>query len=180
MLAGRTQTHTINLGRIVALKYAENPEKQAYSEAWDADRDTIVLELTDERNALERVSMHFANLKKNAVKIKFYDFAAMGYGQNVYAASTYDSFGNRVIYVNTLYKDAPVEQIACLIAHESCHILRKSNMQEETVATQKEAACWTKYRNSSTTYPQNKLTKRLDKLANMYLTSTSYNNKISQ
>lgn len=69
MLAGHTQTHTINLGRIVALKYADIPQKQAYSDAWDADRDTIVLELTDERNALERVSLHFANLKKKTTKI---------------------------------------------------------------------------------------------------------------
>ncbi len=69
MLAGHTQTNTINLGRIVALKYAEIPQKQAYSDVWDEDRDTIVLELTDERNALERVSLHFANLKKKTTKI---------------------------------------------------------------------------------------------------------------
>lgn len=69
MLAGHTQSNTINLGRIVALKYAEIPQKQAYSDAWDEDRDTIVLELTDERNALERVSLHFANLKKKTTKI---------------------------------------------------------------------------------------------------------------
>ena len=69
MLAGRTQTHTINLGRIVALKYTDIPQKQSYSDSWDADRDTIVLELTDERNALERVSLHFANLKKKTTKI---------------------------------------------------------------------------------------------------------------
>ncbi len=69
MLAGHTQTNTINLGRIVALKYAEIPQKQAYSDAWDEDRDTIVLELTEERNALERVSLHFANLKKKTTKI---------------------------------------------------------------------------------------------------------------
>ena len=69
MLAGHTQTKTINLGRIVALKYAEIPQKQVYSDAWDEERDTIVLELTDERNALERVSLHFANLKKKTTKI---------------------------------------------------------------------------------------------------------------
>lgn len=69
MLAGRTQTQTINLGRILALKYAEIPQKLVLSDSWDADRDTIVLELTDERNALERVSLHFANLKKKTTKI---------------------------------------------------------------------------------------------------------------
>ncbi len=69
----------------------------------------------------------FANLKKNSVKIKFY--AISGYG-NVYAANTYDSFGRRVILINSSYKNAPIEQIACLIAHESCHVLRKATLEE--------------------------------------------------
>lgn len=69
MLAGRTQTHTINLGRIVALKYADDSQKKVCLETLNANRDTIVLELTDERNALERVSMHFANLKKKTTKL---------------------------------------------------------------------------------------------------------------
>ncbi len=69
MLAGRSETHTINLGRIVSLKFIEVPQKKKYTDSWEADIDTIVLELTDERNALERVSMHFANLKKRTTKI---------------------------------------------------------------------------------------------------------------
>ena len=36
-----------------------------------------------------------------------------------------------------LIKNAPIEQIACLIAHESCHVLRKATLEEETTATQK-------------------------------------------
>lgn len=69
MLAGKNETHTINLGRIIALKYAESSQKLFLSDSWEADKDTIVLELTDERNALERVSLHFANLKKKTTKI---------------------------------------------------------------------------------------------------------------
>ena len=99
-------------------------------------------------------------LEKNAVKIQFYDLSTMAVGQSVYAASTYNKYGRKVIYINSIYKDSPVEQIACLIAHESCHVLRHATLDEESVATQKEAACWTKYRNNSVTYPQNKLTKR--------------------
>lgn len=117
----------------------------------------------------------FANLKKNSVKIKFY--ALSGYG-NVYAANTYDNFGRRVILINSAYKNAPIEQIACLIAHESCHVLRKATLEEETTATQKEASCWTKLKNNSITYPETKLTKRLDKISNLYLASQDGNNYI--
>lgn len=118
----------------------------------------------------------FANLKKNAVKIKFYNLA--GYGQAVYAANTYDNYGRRVILINSIYKNAPIEQIACLIAHESCHVLRKATLEEETVATQKEAACWAKLKNSAVTYPETKLTKRLDKVAGLYMASADGNNYI--
>ena len=69
----------------------------------------------------------FANLKKNAVKVKFYHLSM----NNVYAANAYDEFGRRVILINSIYKDAPVEQIACLIAHESCHTARKATLEEE-------------------------------------------------
>lgn len=69
MLVGRSETHTINLGRIVSLRFAENIARKNCTESRHTDIDTIILELTDERNALERVSMHFANLKKRTTKI---------------------------------------------------------------------------------------------------------------
>ena len=100
----------------------------------------------------------FANLKKNAVKVKFYHLSM----NNVYAANAYDEFGRRVILINSIYKNAPVEQIACLIAHESCHTARKATLEEETIATSKEAACWTKLKRAGVSYPETKLTKRLD------------------
>ena len=106
----------------------------------------------------------FANLKKNAVKVKFYHLSM----NNVYAANAYDEFGRRVILINSMYKDAPIEQIACLIAHESYHTARKATLDEETVATSKEAACWTKLKRTGITYPQTKLTKRLNSLADLH------------
>jgi hypothetical protein len=84
--------------------------------------------------------------------------------------------GRRVILINSVYKNAPIEQIACLIAHESCHMLRKATLAEETTATQKEAACWAKLKHSGMTYPETKLTKRLDNIANLYLASSDGNN----
>ncbi len=120
----------------------------------------------------------FANLKKNAVKVKFYNVSMMAAGQHVYAVNTYDQFDRRVILINNYYKDAPVEQIACLIAHESCHVARKATLAEETTATQKEASCWTKLKNNAKVYPQTKLTKRLNKLAGLHMASDANNNYI--
>ena len=114
----------------------------------------------------------FANLKKNAVKVKFYHLSM----NNVYAANAYDEFGRRVILINSIYKDAPIEQIACLIAHESCHTARKATLEEETTATSKEAACWAKLKRNDATYPQTKLTKRLDKIAGLHLASAQDGN----
>ena len=118
----------------------------------------------------------FANLKKNAVKVKFYHLSM----SNVYAANAYDEFGRRVILINSIYKDAPVEQIACLIAHESCHTARKATLEEETRATSKEASCLAKLKRSGVSYPQTKLTKRLDKIANLHVASVEDGNNYIQ
>lgn len=115
----------------------------------------------------------FANMKKNGVKVKFYNLS--GYG-SVYGTNSYDGTGRRVILINSVYQNAPAEQIACLIAHESMHVLRKATLDEETIATQKEASTWARLRNPSVTYPENKLTKRLDKLAGLYSASLADGN----
>jgi len=127
-------------------------------------------------NLLERNGEYqvFANMQKNAVKVKFGNLSM----STIYAANSYDTNGRRIIIINSFYKDAPVEQIACLIAHESYHTARVATLNEETIATQKEAQCWTKLKNASVVYPQTKLTRRLDKLAGLYLASDSNNNLI--
>ncbi len=114
----------------------------------------------------------FANLKRNSVKVKFYHLSM----SNVYAANAYDEFGRRVILINSIYKDAPIEQIACLIAHESCHTARKATLEEETLATSKEAACWSRLKRNGVSYPETKLTKRLDKIAGLHLASAQDGN----
>ena len=80
------------------------------------------------------------------------------------------------IVLGIVHKNAPTEQIACLIAHESMHVLRKATLEEETIATQKEAATWLRLKNPAVTYPESKLTKRLDKLAGLHNASLADGN----
>ena len=131
-----------------------------------------LLEQTGETDVLR-------NLKRNAVRISFDDLTSYTYNANkAFALSTYNRYGTRVIMINSLYKNAPVEQIACLVAHESMHVKRVADLEEETIATQKEAATWTRLRVASKAYPDTKLTRRLDKLSGMYMASSQGNNLI--
>ncbi len=119
------------------------------------------------------------NLHKNAIRVSFDDLTSYTYNASkAYAISTYNQYGSRVIMINSIYRNAPVEQIACLVAHESMHVKRVADLQEETIATQKEAATWTRLKVASKTYPDSRLTRRLDKLSSMYLASSDGNNII--
>ena len=119
------------------------------------------------------------NLHKNAVRVSFDDLTSYTYNASkTFAVSTYNNYGTRVIMINSIYKNAPVEQIACLVAHESMHVKRVADLEEETIATQKEAATWTRLKVASKTYPDSRLTRRLDKLSSMYLASGPNNNII--
>ena len=123
----------------------------------------------------------FRNMQKFGMRVKFDDLASVTANANkAFAVSTYNTYGTRVILINSAYKNAPAEQIACLIAHESCHTAYSANLEEETIATQKEAACWTRLKVQSKTYPDSKLTRRLDKLSGLYLASDSSNNLVEQ
>ena len=121
------------------------------------------------------------NLQRHAIRVSFDDLSSIAVGSSkAYAVSTYNRYGTRVIMINSIYKNAPVEQIACLIAHESCHTKQVADLEEETIATQKEAATWIRLKNSSKTYPDSKLTRRLDNLSSLYLASSSGNNLVQQ
>lgn len=120
------------------------------------------------------------NLQRYGMRVKFNDLTMVTNGSKAYAVSTFNNYGTRVILINSAYKNAPVEQIACLIAHESCHTGYSADLEEETIATQKEAACWTRLKVASKVYPDTRLTKRLDKLSGLYLASDSNNNLVEQ
>lgn len=118
------------------------------------------------------------SLQRYAVRISFENMASIGVTSKAFAVSTYNQYGSRVIMINSMYKNAPVEQIACLIAHESCHTKRVADLEEETIATQKEAATWIRLKSESKVYPETRLTARLDKLSGMYMASSQGNNLI--
>ncbi|MCM1265999.1 MAG: hypothetical protein NC200_07355 [Candidatus Gastranaerophilales bacterium] len=115
----------------------------------------------------------FDNLQENSVKIKFYDLSQLSYEyKNHFATNSTDVWGNRYILINTKYKNAPTEQIACLIAHESCHKGSVATLEEETTATRKEAQYWTILKKHNVAYVDSALLQRLESLKNLESSTT--------
>ncbi len=70
-LIGRSKRHeaTVNLGRIVSCEKSDEPLSEFERIKPKIRQRTLEFELTDERNALERVLLHFAHFEKEAEKI---------------------------------------------------------------------------------------------------------------
>ena len=123
----------------------------------------------------------FDNLEENSVKITFYDLSQIDYKyMNSFAVNSVDSFGNRYILINTRYKYASPEELACLIAHESFHKLAVATFEEECLATDKEAYYWGLLKNQNKQYKPSKLLSRLDNLSQLKVSSTEQNNRIKE
>lgn len=138
---------------------------------------TAALELLDKNGATEI----FDNLQENSVKIIFYELSLLSYNYRYhYAINGMNNFGNRFILINSKYRKCSTEEIACLIAHESCHKAKKATLAEETLATQTEAKYWLKLKNPNKVYLETDLKNRLDNLAYLYTHSDKNNNKIEE
>lgn len=127
------------------------------------------LEMLDDIGAREV----FDNLQENSVKIIFYDLSQINFTYcNHFAMNTTDNWGNRYILINSKFRKAPTEQIACLIAHESCHKGKVATLAEETRATRTEAKYWQVLKQRNVAYADTELTNRLNSLANLENVST--------
>ncbi|MBO6272554.1 hypothetical protein J6O48_07215 [bacterium] len=123
----------------------------------------------------------FENLQENSVKIIFYDLSMIKYSYcNHYAINSVDNWGCRYILINSKYRGASKEELACLIAHESFHKSKRATLEEETLATEKEAYYWSILKIPGKRYSKTALTNRLDRLAGLYSESTNDNNLIEQ
>ena len=134
------------------------------------DRYTRDIEIKEALTALQNAEAGevFDNLNEKSVHIAFYDLAMLSPDyQNHFAINTVDSFGNRYILINSRFKYTSPEELACLIAHESFHKSDTATLDEETLATKKEAEYWNKLRNPAKNYGNSKLFERLNTLAEL-------------
>jgi len=163
---------------IVMVLFCTVPAFASYVDTFTRDNDIkCALELLECVGAQEV----FDNLEENTVKIAFYDLSQISYNYgNHFAINSEDSMGNRYILVNSKYRNASPEEIACIIAHESFHKLKVATLEEETLATEKEAHYWGILKDEDKDYEYSPLLARLDGLVELSDASDENNNLIKE
>lgn len=81
------------------------------------------------------------NATGKPIRIMFRNLDIYGCG-DCEAFTTKTKAGSLVIFINEEHKEAPLEAIACLIAHESQHHTMTNTKQEELRAWLKEVSTW--------------------------------------
>ena len=114
------------------------------------------------------------------IKLMFRNMAAMGYG-TCEAVTAKSADGRLVIIISADYKTAPIEAVACLIAHESVHHENTKTYEEEVRAWTTEVQTWNSFTIVNPSLKQNssKLVKRLNYLAKLYAKDGNQNTSIA-
>ena len=84
------------------------------------------------------------NATGKPIRVMFRDLTIYG-ASDCEALTTKTNSGKVIIYINHEHKNAPVEAIACLIAHESQHHTMTNTKAEETRAWFKEVSTWNSF-----------------------------------
>lgn len=144
--------------------------------AGDYKENTTQSTLTSALNKLEAMNNYKVlnvikgdNAVNKPIKIMFRDLAALGYG-TCEAVTAKSQDGRLVILISSKYKTAPVEAIACLIAHESVHHENTKTYEEEIRAWSMEVQTWIAFTQVNPELKNNdsKLVKRLNYLSKLY------------
>ena len=110
------------------------------------------------------------NSTNKPIKVMFRNLEVLGYG-TCEAVTAKASDGRLVILISDNYKTAPVEAIACLIAHESVHHQNTKTYEEEVQAWNTEVNTWLSFTSVNPSLKQcdSRLVKRLNYLSKLYV-----------
>ena len=143
--------------------------------------------LTEALNRLEAMNnrkvlnvIQGQNVTGQPIKIMFRDMSVLGYG-TCEAVTAKSADGRLVILISSNYKNAPVEAVACLIAHESVHHENTKTYEEEVRAWTTEVQTWVAFTNANPSLKSSdsKLVKRLNYLSKLYAKDGNQNTSIA-
>jgi len=83
------------------------------------------------------------NLTGRPMKIEFINLASINPIYMNFDALGWKKKKNLYIYINEKHKDAPIEALSAILAHEAIHQDEANSLNEETYAWTLEAAVWT-------------------------------------
>ena len=111
------------------------------------------------------------------IRVMFRNLAIYGCS-NCEALTTKTRGGDLVIYINEEHKGAPIETIACLIAHESQHHTFTNTRAEELRAWISETTTWNAFvrKNRAIAYLKHPLVKRENYISKLYVNQNGVDN----
>lgn len=83
------------------------------------------------------------NLTNRPIKIEFLNLSTINPQYTNFDALGWKKKKNLYIYINEKHKDAPIEALSSILAHEAIHQDETNSLNEETYAWTLEAAVWT-------------------------------------
>ncbi|MBQ8847508.1 MAG: hypothetical protein IJ003_01020 [Candidatus Gastranaerophilales bacterium] len=83
------------------------------------------------------------NLSNRPIKIEFLNLSTINPMYTNFDALGWKRKKNLFIYINEKHKDAPIEALSAILAHEAIHQDEHNSLNEETYAWTLEAAVWT-------------------------------------
>ena len=83
------------------------------------------------------------NLTERPIQIEFLNLATINPMYMNFDALGWKKKKNLFIYINEKHKDAPIEALSAILAHEAIHQDEHNSINEETYAWTLEAAVWT-------------------------------------
>ena len=109
--------------------------------------DTNVIEaielLKDTTGKYSREAILGNNLTKKPIKVEFANLSTINPMYANFDALGWKKKKNLCIYINEKHKDAPIEALSAILAHEAIHQDEFNSLNEETYAWTLEAAVWT-------------------------------------
>lgn len=122
------------------------------------------------------------NLSNRPIKIMFYNLSRMNIAYEKYDALTCKhKNGTLYIFINSIHRNAPIEALACLLAHETLHQDDESSYQEEVTAWTMEAKTWLSFKKAGIKVDNtHSLVKRLNTIEKMYVNANYLPTLIAQ
>ena len=99
--------------------------------------------LKDTTGSYSREAILGKNLTNRPVKIEFLNLATINPIYTNFDALGWKKKKDLYIYINEKHKDAPIEALSAILAHEAIHQDEYNSLNEETYAWTLEAAVWT-------------------------------------
>ena len=128
---------------VPAQKIDDNVIKEYKNVTEDINVIEAVELLKDTTGKYSREAILGKNLTKRPIKIEFANLSTINPMYANFDALGWKKKKNLCIYINEKHKDAPVEALSAILAHEAIHQDEFNSLNEETYAWTLEAAVWT-------------------------------------